>query len=119
MKTPEKIKKGLRCRIKGCKGQCDNDCKNCDVYVMAYPFPEVYEDALSYIQQLEQERDALIAALKRTDVDCEYCKHAMQNNKHCEEADGICERCDLAESCRCITCTRMNSNWEWCGVKHE
>lgn len=116
MKTPEKIRKGQQACGSGSCDECPYSNNHGEVITCC---EELTRDTLAYIQQLEQERDALIAALKRTDEDCEYCKHAMQNSPHCDAADGICERCDLAESCRCITCTRMNSNWEWCGVKHE
>lgn len=109
MKTPEEIKKEL--------ANC-TDKTNCS-WCPRSSICALEANALAYIQQLEQERDALIAALKQTDVDCEYCKHVMQNNPHCDAAHGLCERCTEIENCKCRTCSRLNSNWEWCGVKHE
>ena len=113
MKTPEEIKKGIKC--------CNttNSCNVCPYYGEDECLCNKNDDAFSLIQQLEQERDALIAALKKTDVDCEYCKHVMQNSPHCDAADCNCERCPEKENCKCCTCSRLNNNWEWCGVKHE
>lgn len=52
-RTPTEIKKGLECRIRSYNDVCDNQCDTCDLRILAYPIGERYEDALSYIQQLE------------------------------------------------------------------
>ena len=52
MKTPEKIKKGLECQIAKCDGRCDKyvACVCCPYF----PDGADAEDALAYIQQLEE-----------------------------------------------------------------
>ena len=57
-------------------------------------------DALSYIQQLERERDAAVADL-RVDRHCRTCK-----NSGCYPSDQPCRSCGIA-----------GKNYEWRGVK--
>ena len=63
MKTHEKIKKGLECRIRGVSEKCDHRCDKCDVYIPGYNLENRYSDALAYIQQLEEREKSLYAAL--------------------------------------------------------
>lgn len=118
MKTPDKIKKGLEC----CNGKwvgthfrgCDSECP----YYSEQPFCKNVRnhDTLAYIQQLERERDALLKALKCTDIDCGHCKHCntMEDVCQCD-----CSDCELdADKCTCNKC-RNNSHWEWAGIKED
>lgn len=57
MKTPEEIKKGLECRIRGVNEKCDYRCDKCDIYIPGYNLENRYSDALAYIQQLEDAVD--------------------------------------------------------------
>ncbi len=61
------------------------------------------EEILEAVNQLKRERDAAIEALRKTDVDCNHCKH------ECFEDDvpNICHDCI------------KNCNWEWRGVCAE
>lgn len=100
MKTPDEIKLGLE----KCIGIAS--CDSCDYQDKAVRFPFCAQylmiDAKQYIRQLEAERDALIDALRKTDHDCDYCKHRML-----EDTDDV--------PCVCHDCIR-NCNWEWRGL---
>lgn len=58
MKTPEEIKKGLECRIRGVNEKCDYRCDECDVYVAEYHLEDRYSDAFTYIKQLESDNES-------------------------------------------------------------
>ena len=118
MKTPDEIKNGLE--------QCAfGECACCPYTVMVdMPFGDemgcadnLLPDALIYILQLERERDALLAALRRVDIDCDCCKHRIDSAEFCEESDFYCGDCRNKDNCRCEGCGRDNCNWEWCGIK--
>ena len=76
MKTPDEIKKGLECCAdygncsEGCPYNPIRDCGNA-----------LYEDALAYIQQLEEERDAIEDDFARVGTEvkdpfvCDFCMH--------------------------------------------
>ena len=96
-KTPEEIKKGLEC--------CTTFGANCDDCPYdgecMLPFGDNPEhDALTYIQQLERERDAAVEELRRTH-NCNICKHH-------EKSGGTCEGWSV--------CGYNIPNWEWRGV---
>ena len=57
VKTPEEIKKGLECLIRGVEEKCDYRCDKCDVYIPGYNLENRYSDALVYIQKLEDAID--------------------------------------------------------------
>ena len=65
-------------------------------------------DALSYIQQLERERDQAVKDLARA-KDCINCKHASE----CKTGAHDCYHCHEKE-CPCLTC-----QYEWRGVQKE
>lgn len=103
MKTPEEIKKGLECRSKfdHCKGHCPYDGPGNSIVTCT---GRLSRDALSHIQQLEseleavkRERDAAVKDLGQViygvdwGIDCEYCKHKDKT---------VCESCE----------------WEWRGA---
>lgn len=67
-------------------------------------------DALSYIRQLERERDALLEIV-RNESDCKVCKHLK------EECNGDCSFCEIEGPCACARCTTVDSHWEWAGIK--
>lgn len=104
MKTPDKIKKGLECCI-------TDNCKKCPYY----PLYEVFgcklaraKDALTLIQQLEAERDAVVKDMTIAAVNaCDVCKH---NDLIINEAP--------CQSCMHIFKGR-ESKFEWRGVQKE
>lgn len=93
MRKPDEIKEGLK----------------------KYPALFGYE-AREYIQQLEEEKAALIEALRTDDKDCEFCKHAKVYGQACEDADFMCSECKVLEQCPCYKCTSQDKHWEWCGL---
>ena len=50
---------------------------------------------------LKKDRDAILDALKRVDIDCEYCKHRITNAEYCDECDFDCDKCKNKANCRC------------------
>lgn len=106
MKTPDEIKKGLKYAETNCLYVecCEDICpynKDCDVSDpdrMTEIPRAIVADALSYIQQLERERDAL-AALYKPHGTCGSCKH--NGSKLCDN------------------CTNKDSHWEWAGIKED
>ena len=110
MKTPEKIKKGLKLhytaeRCKECPYTADSEFrKTC--------FQLVASDALAYIQQLEsrlaqveRERDAAVRDLQKISF-CEDCKHLGKSKKR--------------NPCReCQENYKKKPNWQWRGVCEE
>ena len=141
MKTPEEIKKALKCQSISrdfCESQIS--CLDCEFYVSEYMSAQISADALNYIRQLEnqigeltekverpeaaqsaaetfrQERDALLADLKEAaKMDCSTCKSYAPDDGRCEKADFVCLDCSLKD-CPCRTCEAA-SNWEWRGVE--
>ena len=63
--------------------------------------------------KLEQDLGAVLADLKKVDMECDFCGH-NQENAPCDAADCDCSIC--TEDCVCKTC-RDNSNWQWRGAK--
>lgn len=107
MKTPEDIKKGLEC----CKS--NPTCSVCPYY-NEDDCKVMESDALAYIQQLEQEKTALLGVLKEVDLygECPNCKH--NGVCDCEEYDFDCASCK--RDCKCGGC-EGGSNWEWKGIQ--
>ena len=114
MKKPEEIKLGLECCGKDCVGR---ECVKCPYKDTTwYCDDHVSNDALALIRQLEEEKAALIEALRNSDQDCEYCKHAKVYGQFCEEEEFSCSDCKVFEQCPCVKCNRQNKQWEWCGL---
>ena len=114
MRKPNEIKKGL--------GYCNmHQCPllKCPYFNEAYCGETLNTDALAYIQQLERERDALLADLKEADIiECDHCRYYKNaDSADCDAADCDCVFCEN-ESCKCRDC-RGNSNWQWRGVQKE
>ena len=105
MKTPDEIKKGLELCPK-------DECETC-VYTVSWSCVDVLKtDALTYIQQLEaeleavkRERDAIVERLRGA---CTLCK----NNKPKNE-DDLCFRCKWGYGCT------SEDSWEFDGVYPE
>jgi hypothetical protein len=57
MKTPDEIKKGLKCRIRSYGNSCNHQCDTCDLRIPDYTVFERYDDALVLIQQLERDKE--------------------------------------------------------------
>lgn len=82
-KTPDEIKKGLECRIRGVNEKCDYRCDKCDVYIPGYNLENRYSDAFAYIQHLEsrlaqaeRERDAAVTDIRNAKwMLCHVCKN--------------------------------------------
>lgn len=100
MRKPNEIKKGLECLVRGkypnayCGGCSYHE--NAAQYLYECKSPEIITDTLAYIQQLESERDALLADLKEADmIDCCHCKSYIHSeNNACEAADFNCDACE-------------------------
>ena len=99
MKTPDEIKKGLECasncseNLSGCKDCPYNGLDCCDLH----------PDAMTYIRQLERERDAAVETIKE-EMGCRACaKYTFTENY---------------VSTDCLDCIN-ECNWEWRGVKEE
>lgn len=97
MKTPDEIKKALECC--STKKPCPS-CPMWDECKEAASLKPLWDNALAYIQQLEQERDAAVKVVKATTYSCEYCKH---------HESGGCDSTPLPYA-ECF---------EWLGVKEE
>ena len=112
MKTPDGIKKGLECCA---EDECFGERENCPYSgEPSLCVGSMCVDALAYIQQLEREKEALLTALKCTDLECEHCKHCNIMENVCKYD---CSDCELdADNCPCKEC-RKNSHWEWAGIK--
>lgn len=50
----------------------------------------------------------LTEIIRKTDTECDYCKHKLDGE--CDAAGYDCESC--SRDCKCKTC-RDNSNWEF------
>lgn len=93
MRTPDEIKRGLKCcNCSTCPYKKDN-CANVD------------RDALAYIQQLERERDAAVQDIEQIAKDygvcfCDYCKYG-----------------DDEEECAKRNCNGHRNDFEWRGVQ--
>lgn len=137
MKTPDEIKKGLGIAVNGCM-TCDCCITDCPYDLECSPMNEdtnvdmpkqMAEDALAYIQQLEnhigeftekvmrleKERNALLADLRDADMlECDHCAHYIPVGAQCK-GEGDCLECDY-KNCACNGCWG-NSNWKWRGVQ--
>lgn len=99
MKTPKDIETALDCHMG-----------------ITIPLEIEKNDLLEKIKQLEAERDALLDALRTTDMDCAYCKHANICNHLCEDDEFCCSDCKIFALCPCVKCNAQNKCWEWCGL---
>lgn len=99
-KTPEEIKRGLRlCQSEHfIYGQCPYAI-NCDDCAMTDGFVALKDDALSYIEQLEEEKALMLIQMNG---DCGCCKHK-------EERGAVCAECLEKQQ-------RNESNWEYEGL---
>ena len=59
------------------------------------------------------ETKALLEALRKLDLDCDYCANRDEYKKKGIACEGDCSECGHAE-CHCQTCLG-NSKWEWKG----
>lgn len=113
MKTLEETKKGLECCRLSCSGKCPySDSLDCTDRLSC--------DALSYIQQLEQdnaqkgesirqlerEKEAMLRDMKAWPA-CDACKH---RNLLCTQKP--CSECREAGNGKIVM-------WEWRGVEEE
>ena len=108
MKTPDEIKKKLKCLLANCDGTCQIDClcNNCELYVDGYGIISNLKDILAYIQQLERERDAAVRDLYDYGMLCELCLH---EKKPIDE-----EPC---KSCAHASTVNRHMNWQWRGIQ--
>lgn len=117
MRTPEEIKKGLECCSKNDPYPCSGCPYERDELIADAWRCNLNADALSYIQQLEHERNALVRDLCNADQNnCEFCKHRRDAvaEEMCEDSDYMCGDCER-DDCPCKMCAG-GSNWEWRGV---
>lgn len=106
IKTPDEIKKGMKC----CSGvgRCFLECPYYNGNTNIECIRHKSADALAYIQQLERERDAVVADIPRA---CGYCKWFEINR------GGNMTECHNPNGCRNIS--GVNTGFEWRGVKEE
>ena len=108
MKTPEEIKKGLKC--------CSTQDGYLEMCVERCPYIELdgscvcakSADALAYIQRLERERDAAVEDLETMGEARAYCDTCLHNNTHPKE-----------EPCSSCMSGYLINNWQWRGVEVE
>lgn len=113
MKTPEEVKKWLKCWAITNTDECTGNCESCEYDVPMVSSVEIGAVALEYITQLEQrlaqverERDAAVKdavqiAIQLDFPACEWCKHKPYNHVKCKE------------------CRMRNEGFEWRGVREE
>ena len=142
MKTPDEIKKGLKCHI------VNHSCRGCP-YKRDTPIihiNDLYNDAIEYIQKLEEtissmghlnetmhneakkgiqelesrlaqaerERDAAVRELEIAE-DCYNCKY----NYACKHDGNGYRKCSECGECPCSECNSGQSQYEWRGVCTE
>ena len=121
MKTPDEIKKGLDCCNQFRSGGHWNICSECPCDIGKGRCDGTLEtDAMTYIVQLEAERDAAVADIRLAFTSyvgaCQTCKHG-ENQVDCIEPIR-CPDCEN-EKCKCQSCDGDFRNWEWRGVQKE
>lgn len=126
MRSPDEIKKGLEC----CSTK--KPCPSCPMYdecKEASSLKPLWDNALSYIQQLESAHAELLTKIKQLDAKC----HQLERERDAAVADipracGYCKwfeinlggnmtECHNPNGCRNIS--GINTGWEWRGVKEE
>ena len=102
MKTPDEIKKGLKCcayeTCNGCPYAEDGCATNREMI-----------DALEYIQQLERERDAAVKQLQTASRPCNSCKYGDE----IVENDTVCKECKIVMRNGVL----YYDHWQWRGVQ--
>lgn len=115
-RTPEEIKRSLKCRAMWGTPDCKMKCDECGTYVPGLNGSIMAAAALDLIQQFERERDAAVVQLKEVDKEglfrCSHCIHDELCN------DGLTSCVDCDKECPCHTC-RNSSNWQWRGVQND
>ena len=140
MKTPDEIKKGLECRIRGLNEKCEFRCDMCDVYISGYKLEDRYSDALAYIQQLEADKAAWedVAASPGAVEDMarenyRLTERLAQVERELAAAVVDIRKCAKGEGIKCTFCKHTHSpekkricgrcfwgsNFEWRGVCEE
>ena len=101
MKTPDEIKRGLKCcayaTCNGCPYAEDGCATNQEMI-----------DALEYIHQLERERDAAVEDLETMGEARAYCDTCLHNNTNLKE-----------DPCSSCMSGYLINNWQWRGVEVE
>lgn len=102
MKTPEEIKKGLEC----CLPRDEEWCGICP-YSNEGCYTARIDDTIDYIQQLERERDTLMAQVRIGGRPCDTCKYCE------DDYPGMpCESCQIIREGDHF----VYDKWEWIGV---
>lgn len=131
MKTPDKIKKGLECCFTEHVG-CDY-CPYVDEFGVICTDGELGKDALTYIKQLESERDMYKEKYMRLKENAGILSDAVNRLEReldaaVESLAGECSECAWNQTMtgKCIGCVHNDTafmpgidNWEWRGVCEE
>jgi hypothetical protein len=96
-RTPEEIKRSLKCRAMWGTPDCKMKCDECGTYVPGLNGSIMAAAAIALIQQLERERDAAVEAVGKLADNC--------------DRSIACEYCEFRDY-QCITC-----EFKWCGVQ--
>lgn len=123
-RTPEEIKRSLKCRAMWGTPDCKMKCDECGTYVPGLNGSIMAAAALAYIQQLEdrirllqaydkgklqkivqleRERDAMFESLQRR----RSCLDCTQYDEGMHKSNTVCQGCNFG------------SNWQWRGVQKE
>jgi hypothetical protein len=103
-RTPEEIKRMLRCLSTPCAGECE-ECEH-DVGEADFTPYDAYVCALELIQQLERERDAAVEDLEAASEQKPYCETCIHANTDANEEP-------------CVDCMAgyLANLWQWRGVQ--
>jgi hypothetical protein len=110
MKTPDEIKKGLKCH-----GGKDVRCGEC-YYRISSCRLETAQDALSLIQQLEAEKDELLEKVKQLERERDALFEALRTNRN------LCSSCKHKPGYGygCTSVAKADGScWEWRGLCEE
>lgn len=94
----------------------NSECAEFIREVMEAEFLRQERKAIQEEGKLARENAALLAALKKCDLDCDYCKHNTDNDGRCIDPNVDYEHCEI--DCPCRSCVDMNK-WEWRGLVEE
>jgi hypothetical protein len=99
MKTPEEIKRWLRLMAHYCGDTICEKCEHRDICGKAPNAEDIAADILSYVRQLEAERDVLLK-VARDYAGCSECKYVDNS----------------PEQPPCNDCGVLGKNWTWRGA---
>ena len=85
------------------------DENNCNVLDYVDDAANAIENLEEELERIKAERDMAVRDLRRCDIDCNFCAHAISY----PDCDLECEHC--MKNCKCAKC-RNNDHWTWRGA---